>query len=203
MADTGVITDGEFDVDESRRKLLVAATAAVGAVGVGFTAAPFVESWTPSESARALGAPTEFDLSKVEPGQMVVTVWRKQPIYIVHRTPEMLASLTNHDALLKDPGSRDSDQPPYAENVMRSRLPQYLVLIGTCTHLGCLPKPHFDPHDPEIGAYWPGGWLCPCHGSRFDMAGRVFEGSPASVNLRVPPYSFASARKLVIGADKA
>lgn len=203
MADTGVITDGEFDVDESRRKLLVAATAAVGAVGVGFTAAPFVESWTPSESARALGAPTEFDLSKVEPGQMVVTVWRKQPIYIVHRTPEMLASLTNHDALLKDPGSEDSDQPPYAENVTRSRLPQYLVLIGTCTHLGCLPKPHFDPHDPEIGAYWPGGWLCPCHGSRFDMAGRVFEGSPASVNLRVPPYSFASARKLIIGADNA
>ncbi len=203
MADTGVITDGEFDVDESRRKLLVAATAAVGAVGVGFTAAPFVESWTPSESARALGAPTEFDLSKVEPGQMVVTVWRKQPIYVVHRTPEMLASLTNHDALLKDPGSEDSDQPPYAENVTRSRLPQYLVLIGTCTHLGCLPKPHFDPHDPEIGAYWPGGWLCPCHGSRFDMAGRVFEGSPASVNLRVPPYSFASARKLIIGADNA
>ncbi len=203
MADTGVITDGEIDVDESRRKLLLAATAAVGAVGAAFTAAPFIESWTPSESARALGAPTEFDLSKVDPGQMVVTVWRKQPIYIVHRTPEMLASLTNHNSLLKDPDSQDSDQPPYALNVARSRLPQYLVLIGTCTHLGCLPKPHFDPHDPEIGSYWPGGWLCPCHGSRFDLAGRVFEGSPASVNLRVPPYSFASARKLVIGADAA
>ncbi len=203
MADTGVITDGDIDVDESRRKLLVAATAAVGVVGAAFTAAAFVESWTPSESARALGAPTEFDLSKVDLGQMVVTVWRKQPIYIVHRTPEMLASLTNHDSLLKDPGSKDSDQPPYTLNVERSRVPQYLVLIGTCTHLGCLPKPHFDPRDPEIGSYWPGGWLCPCHGSRFDMAGRVFEGSPASVNLRVPPYSFASASKLVIGADAA
>jgi ubiquinol-cytochrome c reductase iron-sulfur subunit len=203
MADTGVLTDGEIDVDESRRSLLVAATAAVGAVGAAFTIAPFIESWAPSESARALGAPTEFDVSKVEPGQMVVTVWRKQPIYIVHRTPEMLASLTSHDSLLKDPDSEDSDQPPYAANLTRSRMPAYLVLIGTCTHLGCLPKPHFEPRDPAIGAYWPGGWLCPCHGSRFDLSGRVFEGSPASVNLRVPPYNFASARKLVIGADNA
>ncbi len=203
MAVSGVITDGEIDVDESRRKLLVAATAAVGAVGAAFTAAAFVESWTPSESALALGAPTELDLAQVEPGQMVVTVWRRQPIYVVHRTAEMLAGLAGHDSLLKDPTSEDSDQPPYAANALRSRVPQYLVLIGTCTHLGCLPKPHFAPHDPQIGAYWPGGWLCPCHGSRFDLAGRVFEGSPASVNLRVPPYSFASARKLVIGADPA
>lgn len=203
MAVTGVITDGEIDVDESRRKLLVAATAAIGAVGAAFTATAFIESWTPSESARALGAPTELDLAKVEPGQMVVTVWRRQPIYVVHRTPQMLESLAGHDSLLKDPASQDSDQPPYATNLARSRLPEYLVLIGTCTHLGCLPKPHFEPHDPQLGAYWPGGWLCPCHGSRFDMAGRVFEGSPASVNLRVPPYSFASARKLVIGTDEA
>lgn len=202
MADTGVVADDEFVVDESRRKLLLAATAATGAIGAGFAVAPFIASWTPSERAQALGLPTELDLAKLEPGQMTVTVWRKQPIYVVHRTPEMVASLGNHQALLKDPDSTDSDQPSYAANAMRSRTAAYLVLIGTCTHLGCLPKAHFDPHDPEIGAYWPGGWLCPCHGSRFDLAGRVFEGSPASVNLRVPPYAFADSRKLVIGVDK-
>jgi ubiquinol-cytochrome c reductase iron-sulfur subunit len=203
MADTGVITDDEFVVDESRRKLLLAATVTTGAVGVAFAAAPFIASWTPSERAQALGAPTEFDLSKLEAGQMAVTSWRKQPIYVVHRTPEMVASLGGHAALLKDPDSKDSDQPPYATNAMRSRSAAYLVLIGTCTHLGCLPKPHFDPHDPEIGSYWPGGWLCPCHGSRYDLAGRVFDGSPAPTNLRIPPYAFADPRKLVIGVDKA
>ncbi|HUN26124.1 MAG TPA: ubiquinol-cytochrome c reductase iron-sulfur subunit [Steroidobacteraceae bacterium] len=201
MADTGVITD-ESDADQSRRKFLLIATSATGAVGAVFAAAPFVTSWLPSERARALGVPTEFDLAKLEPGQMAITTWRKQPIYIVHRTPEMLASLNGHAALLKDPDSADSDQPPYATNAMRSRTAQHLVLIGTCTHLGCLPKAHFEPHDPEIGAYWPGGWLCPCHGSRFDLAGRVFEGSPASVNLRVPPYSL-SDQKLTIGVDQA
>ena len=203
MADAGVLVDAELAVDDSRRKLLVAATAATGALGIAFAAAPFVSSWAPSERARALGLPTEFDLSKLEPGQMAVTVWRKQPIYVVHRTPEMVASLSGHDALLKDAQSVDSEQPSYAANGLRSRLPQYLVLIGTCTHMGCLPKAHFEPRDPQLGAYWPGGWLCPCHGSRFDMAGRVFEGSPASVNLRVPPYSFAAPRKLVIGVDQA
>jgi ubiquinol-cytochrome c reductase iron-sulfur subunit len=203
MADASVLAAEELVVDDSRRTLLVAATAATGALGLAFAAAPFVASWTPSERARALGLPTEFDLSKLEPGQMAVTVWRKQPIYIVHRTPQMVASLASHDALLKDPGSQDSEQPPYASNATRSRTPQYLVLVGTCTHLGCLPKARFEPRDPEIGSYWPGGWLCPCHGSRFDLAGRVFEGSPASVNLRVPPYGFANTRKLVIGVDQA
>ncbi len=201
MADTGVVTD-EYVVDESRRKLLIAATAATGAIGVGFVAAPFIASWTPSERAQALGVPTELDLAQLEPGQMTVTVWRKQPIYVVHRTAEMLATLDNHQGLLKDPESSESEQPSYAANRMRSRSGEFLVLIGTCTHLGCLPKAHFEPHDPEIGAYWPGGWLCPCHGSRFDLAGRVFEGSPASVNLRVPPYAFDGPRKLVIGVDQ-
>lgn len=202
MADTGVVADDEFVVDESRRKLLLTATAATGAIGVAFAAAPFIASWTPSERAQALGAPTELDLAQIEPGQMTVTVWRKQPIYVVHRTAEMVATLGNHQALLKDPESTESDQPSYATNRMRSRTAAFLVLIGTCTHLGCLPKAHFEPHDPEIGAYWPGGWLCPCHGSRFDLAGRVFEGSPASVNLRVPPYAFAEPLKLVIGVDQ-
>jgi ubiquinol-cytochrome c reductase iron-sulfur subunit len=202
MADTGVVTDDAFVVDESRRKLLLAATAATGAIGAAFVAAPFIASWTPSERARALGLPTELDVAQLEPGQMTVTVWRKQPIYVVHRTAEMLATLGNHQALLKDPESTESEQPSYAANPLRSRRGEFLVLIGTCTHLGCLPKAHFEPHDPEIGAYWPGGWLCPCHGSRFDLAGRVFEGSPASVNLRVPPYAFDGPRKLVIGVDQ-
>ncbi len=202
MADTGVVTDDDFVVDESRRKLLLTATAATGALGAAFAAAPFIASWTPSERAQALGAPTELDLAQLEPGQMTITVWRKQPIYVVHRTADMVATLGDHQGLLKDPQSSESEQPPYAANRMRSRTPAFLVLVGTCTHLGCLPKAHFDAHDPEIGAYWPGGWLCPCHGSRFDLAGRVFEGSPASVNLRVPPYAFAGPRKLVIGVDQ-
>ncbi|HUK03174.1 MAG TPA: ubiquinol-cytochrome c reductase iron-sulfur subunit, partial [Steroidobacteraceae bacterium] len=189
--------------DDSRRRFLLVATAATGAVGAVFTAVPFVASWTPSERTRAAGLPTEFDLSKLEPGQMAMTVWRKSPIYIVRRTPEMVASLTNHDGELKDKDSKDSEQPDYARNVMRSRTAEYLVLIGTCTHLGCLPKPRFEPADPEIGSYWPGGFRCPCHGSRFDMAGRVFDGSPASINLKVPPYAFEGARKLIIGVDDA
>src|SRR5215469_1227757 len=139
MADTGVVTDDELVVDESRRKLLVAATAVTGAIGAGFVAAPFIASWTPSERAQALGLPTELDLAQLEPGQMTVTVWRKQPIYVVHRTAEMLATLSNHQALLKDPESTESEQPSYAANRVRSRSGDYLVLIGTCTHLGCLP----------------------------------------------------------------
>jgi ubiquinol-cytochrome c reductase iron-sulfur subunit len=195
--------DGEPEVDASRRKFLTAATTATGAVGVVFTLVPFIASWKPSERARAMGAPTELDVSKLEPGQMTTITWRKQPIYIVRRTPEMVASLPQHDDALKDPKSQSSEQPQYAANEMRALKPEYLVLIGTCTHLGCLPKPRFEPGQPELGASWPGGFFCPCHGSRFDLAGRVFEGSPASVNLRVPPYSFTNDHTLVIGIDTA
>ncbi|HXA93760.1 MAG TPA: ubiquinol-cytochrome c reductase iron-sulfur subunit, partial [Steroidobacteraceae bacterium] len=145
----------------------------------------------------------EFDLAKLDPGQLVIVVWRKQPIFIVRRTPEMLASLAGHDARLKDPTSEYSDQPTYTRNVDRSRVPEYLVLIGVCTHLGCLPKPRFDAGDPQLGADWPGGWACPCHGSRFDLAGRVFDGSPASVNLVIPPYAFPNPQRVVIGLDSA
>jgi ubiquinol-cytochrome c reductase iron-sulfur subunit len=202
MADHEV--DGETQVDASRRKFLTVATAATGAVGVGFTLVPFISSWKPSERARALGAPTEFDVSKLEPGQMAVVSWRKQQIYVVRRTPEMVASLPGVAGELKDPQSADSDQPEYAKNEVRARKPEYLVLVGNCTHLGCLPKPRFDAaSSPELGAGWPGGFFCPCHGSKFDMAGRVFNGSPASVNLRVPPYSFANDHTLVVGLDDA
>jgi ubiquinol-cytochrome c reductase iron-sulfur subunit len=127
--------------------------------------------------------------------------WRKQQIYVVHRTPQMLQLLNNHDARLKDPTSEKSEQPEYAKNAIRALKPEYLVLIGICTHLGCLPKQRFEAGIPELGADWPGGFFCPCHGSRFDLAGRVFEGSPASVNLRIPPYTIQDDTKLVVGVD--
>lgn len=200
MSEAGSSPD-EPGVDQSRRKFLTVATSATAAVGAVFAATPFVVSWTPSERARAMGAPVEFDLSKLEPGQMVTLVWRKQPIYIVRRTEESVKALAANDSRLKDPTSADSDQPPYAKNEMRSRRADVLVLIGTCTHLGCLPKQHFEPGDAEISPDWPGGFFCPCHGSKFDLAGRVMNGSPASVNLRIPPYSFKNDSTLVIGQD--
>jgi len=199
MADDAVLLEDEVDL--SRRKFLTRATLATGAVGAVFAAIPFIESWAPSERARALGVPTELDITKIDAGQMTITFWRKQPIYVVHRTPEMLQRLNGHDAALKDPTSASSEQPGYAKNALRSRQPEYLVLIGTCTHLGCLPKERFAA-EGEMGPSWPGGWLCPCHGSRFDLAGRVFEGSPASINLTVPRYQFPDARTLRIGADE-
>jgi ubiquinol-cytochrome c reductase iron-sulfur subunit len=188
-------------VDHSRRKFLTRATIAVGALGALFTAVPFVESWLPSERARAQGGPVSLDFSKLDPGQMTIVTWRRKPIYIVRRTPAMLSLIGNHDARLKDPESSDSEQPPYAKNPLRARRADLFVTIGICTHLGCLPKARFEPGLPELGADWPGGFFCPCHGSRFDLAGRVFDGSPASVNLVIPSYDFASQNELVIGRE--
>ena len=199
MADHAGVAGGD-EVDLSRRKFLTRATIATGAVGTVFAAIPFIESWRPSERARALGAPVMVDLSKLEPGQMTLPVWRRQPIFVVRRTPDMLKRISGHDGELKDPGSKDSEQPAYASNEVRSRTPEFLVLIGICTHLGCLPKQRFDAG--ALSASWPGGFWCPCHGSRFDLAGRVFAGSPASVNLRVPAYSFPKETLLLIGADE-
>ena len=198
-----VATVDDKSVDLGRRKFLTAATSATAAVGAVFAVSPFVASWEPSERARALGAPVSVDLSKLEVGQMVTYVWRKQPIYIFKRAPITVTSLPANDKRLKDPKSLDSEQPPYARNEHRSRRDDIAVLIATCTHLGCLPKQHFDPGDAVLGTDWPGGFLCPCHGSRFDMAGRVFDGSPASTNLRVPPYSFPTDNTLLIGQDEA
>jgi len=198
MADHAVLADDEVDL--SRRKFLTTATIATGAVGVAFAAVPFIASWNPSERARAEGEPVLLDLSKIEPGQMETPIWRKTPIYVVRRTPDMLGRLAGHDSELKDPNSADSDQPPYAKNTQRSRSGEFLVLIGICTHLGCLPKQRFAAG--ELYPSWPGGFFCPCHGSRFDLAGRVFNGSPASTNLRVPRYSFPDPRTLVIGEDE-
>jgi ubiquinol-cytochrome c reductase iron-sulfur subunit len=200
MADNVVVADEAVDL--SRRKFLTNATIATGAVGAVFVAVPFVESWAPSERARALGAPTELDITKIDPGQMTITTWRRQPIYVVRRTPEMVGHLKGHDGDLKDPTSQESKQPDYAKNVQRSRTAEYLVLIGTCTHLGCLPKQRFEAASAEMGPTWPGGYFCPCHGSRFDLAGRVFKGSPASVNLVVPPYEYPNEKTLRVGADE-
>jgi ubiquinol-cytochrome c reductase iron-sulfur subunit len=199
MADHAGVAGGD-EVDLSRRKFLTRATIATGAAGAAFAAIPFIESWSPSERARAAGAPVEFDLSKLDPGQMGVPVWRRQPIFVVRRTPDMVARISGHDGDLKDPDSKSSKQPQYATNTERSRTPEFLVLIGICTHLGCLPKQRFAAG--ELYPSWPGGFHCPCHGSRFDLAGRVFDGSPASVNLVVPPYSYPKEQLLLIGADE-
>jgi ubiquinol-cytochrome c reductase iron-sulfur subunit len=201
MAEDGAGT-GE-DLDLSRRKFLTAATVSTGGLGAAFMLTPFIASWTPSERARAEGAPTEVDLSKLEPGQMATVTWRKQQVYVVRRTTDMVQSLKRVEGELKDADSKESEQPQYATNELRARRPEFLVVVGNCTHLGCLPKPRFEAGLPELGADWPGGFFCPCHGSRFDMAGRVFKGSPASVNLRIPPYAFEGDSKLVIGVDEA
>jgi ubiquinol-cytochrome c reductase iron-sulfur subunit len=189
------------EVDQDRRGFLIFATTATGVIGAGFATVPFIASWNPSERARAAGLPVEVDLSKIEPGQMLTIPYRKKPMYVVHRTPEMVASLAGHDGELKDAASADSEQPEYAKNSARAARDEFLVVEGTCTHLGCLPKARFEKALPELGADWPGGFFCPCHGSKFDLAGRVFNGSPASQNLRIPVYSFRDDKTLVIGVD--
>lgn len=187
--------------DYPRRNMLATATTGLAVLGVGVASTAFMASWLPSERARALGVPVEVDCSKIERNQMKVVVWRRKPIYIVRRTASMLSLIGDHNNELKDPRSKESQQPAYADNAMRSRNPFWFVVIGVCTHLGCLPKARFAPNEPQLGTDWPGGFLCPCHGSRFDLAGRVFKGSPASVNLVIPPYVLVGADRLVIGLD--
>ena len=201
MTNAGATTE-DAETDLSRRKFLTVAVSAVAGAGAVFTAVPFLSTWAPSERVRAAGAPAKFDLSKLQPGQMTTIIWRKQPIYIVNRPKDITARLAEHDAKLKDPKSAESDQPAYAQNEKRSLRDDLLVLIGTCTHLGCLPKQRFEPGDATLGADWPGGFYCPCHGSRFDLAGRVFNGSPASLNLRIPPYH-VDGNLLTVGEDGA
>jgi ubiquinol-cytochrome c reductase iron-sulfur subunit len=189
-------------VNSGRRKFLTAATSVVGVAGAVGIAVPFLGSWNPSARAKAAGAPVKADVSKLEPGQMVVVEWRGKPVYVVNRTDAQLEELPKLNGLLKDPDSLISEQPPYIQGVDRSLLPNLLVVVGLCTHLGCAPK-----YRPEVGAAdlggadWQGGFFCPCHGSKFDMSGRVYSGVPASTNLVVPPYTFEGDEVLVIGVD--
>ncbi|HUR40658.1 MAG TPA: ubiquinol-cytochrome c reductase iron-sulfur subunit [Verrucomicrobiae bacterium] len=190
-------------VDVGRRRFLTLSTTVVGAVGAGFAAVPFIASLPPSERAKALGAPVSIDISKLEAGQMVVAVWRRQPVWVVRRTPEMIATLEAVAGNLADPDSEVPQQPDYIKTTGAARAlkPEFMVLKGVCTHLGCSPKFRPDAPAPEIAADWKGGFYCPCHGSKFDLAGRVFKGMPAPTNLPVPPHRYADDKTIVIGED--
>ena len=192
-------TDG---VDNGRRRFLTAATTAVGGVGAAFVAVPFVASMLPSERAKAAGAPVEVDISKIEPGQQITVEWRGKPVWIVRRTQEMLDALPTLESILLDPASGVAQQPDYAKNGTRSIKPEYLIVVGVCTHLGCSPKyrPELSPED--LGPDWKGGYFCPCHGSRFDLAGRVYAGMPAPSNLVIPPHKYLSDGRIMVGVDE-
>jgi ubiquinol-cytochrome c reductase iron-sulfur subunit len=192
----------DSNVDRRKRRFLLAATSIAGGVAGVAAAVPFVASMNPSARARAAGAPVEVDLSKVEPGMIVTVEWRGQPVWVVHRTREMIDSLHRLDSVVADPKSSMPMQPDYAKNEARSIKPEYLVLVGICTHLGCSPSQKLAPGaDSGLGEQWPGGFFCPCHGSKFDLAGRVYKGVPAPVNLKVPPYTYLSDTRLLIGED--
>ena len=187
-------------VDKTRRTLVVATSVVGGAATLG-AAVPFAASMLPSERARAAGAPVEVDLSAIAPGQMAVVEWRGKPVWVIRRTQEMIDALKVAEPQLTDPGSEASIQPEYAENEYRARDPGLMVMEGVCTHLGCSPQLRTAEAKAEMGADWAGGFYCPCHGSKFDYAGRVFRGAPAPTNLIVPPYTIADS-KLVIGEDE-
>lgn len=187
-------------IDEPRRRFLLAATGVLGGIGIMCALRPFVASWLPSAKAEAAGAPIRVDLSPLMPGQQVTVAWRGKPVWIIRRTQDMLTHLELHKATLRDPDSLVEQQPAYAKNGYRSIKPEYLVLVGICTHLGCSPK--YKPFEKDLGPDWPGGFYCPCHGSTFDLAGRVFKGVPAPINLEVPPYRFISAHEIIIGEDE-
>lgn len=190
------------EVDRSRRRFLLAASTALGGAAAVAVASPFVMSMLPSQRAKAAGAPVEADISKVEPGMMISVGWRGKPVWVVNRTPAMLAQLPKNAPRLRDPRSEEAQQPSYCRNETRSIKPEYLVAIGICTHLGCSPtfRPEVGPAD--IGPDWPGGFLCPCHGSRFDLAARVFQNVPAPLNLEIPPHQYLSDTRILIGQDK-
>lgn len=187
-----------------KRRFLLAATSVVGGIGAVAVAVPFVRSMTPSARAKAAGAPVEVDISKVEPGMMITVEWRGQPVWIVHRTAEMLANIPKMNDRVADPESSQPLQPAYVGKETRSIKPDYLVLVGICSHLGCSPTEKLKiGADSGLGDEWLGGFYCPCHGSKFDVSGRVLKGMPAPVNLKVPPYTFLSDTRILIGQDKS
>ncbi len=189
-------------VDTGKRRFLTLATSVVGAVGAGFVAVPFLASWMPSERAKNAGAPVEVDISKLEEGRMLTVEWQSKPVWIIKRSARTLSDLKTMDDQLRDPNSENVDQqPPYAQNETRSRKPETLVLVGICTHLGCSPTYRPDIAPADLGADWKGGFFCPCHSSRFDMAGRVYSGVPAPTNLVVPPHYYVSENSILVGQD--
>lgn len=193
------MADHKDGVDLGRRRVLTWATAAVGAVGAGFVAVPFIKSWMPSAKAQAAGAPVEVpNISKLQEGEGMTVLWRGQPVMIVRRSQASLDALAGLATELRDPDSQEVEQQPaYAQNGTRSIKPEYLVVINQCTHLGCSPT-----FKPQVEADWAGGFYCPCHGSKFDLAGRVYQGVPAPTNLRVPPHMYTGESTLVIGVDE-
>jgi ubiquinol-cytochrome c reductase iron-sulfur subunit len=194
------VLPSEEEIDKQRRQFLLTATGVLGGIGAVCALTPFVSSWLPSAKAEAAGAPVEVDLSKLEPGQQATVEWRGRPVWIIRRTKAMLAQLPGSEDQLRDPQSLVEQQPTYAKNRHRSIKPEYLVLVGICTHLGCSPK--YTPQVNELGPNWRGGFYCPCHGSTFDLAGRVFKGVPAPINLEVPPYRFVNDHVIIIGEDE-
>ena len=191
----------EKELDQGKRRFLLTATTVASGVAAGAAAVPFVASMMPSERAKAAGAPVEVDISKLEPGQKMIVEWRGKPVWIVRRTPDMLKSIKEDDDRVADPASARSQQPAYAKNEYRSLKPDLLVLVGICTHLGCSPVDRLQAKPEPFAADWQGGFYCPCHGSLFDLAGRVYKNKPAPDNLTVPPYKFVGDTKLVIGED--
>ena len=205
------MNDDNAAVDHSRRHLLIAATSGVGAIGVAFAAIPFISSWQPSARAKALGAPVSVDASKLEAGQMLKVAWRGQPVFVVRRSKAILDALGRHNDLLADPESDHSLQPVYIKDsgANRARNAEYWVGLAVCTHLGCSPLGAFEPNNAfqlagvDLGQTWPGGFYCPCHGSKYDISGRVFKSMPAPTNLTIPPYTFSGDARIVIGEDEA
>ena len=188
-------------VNLQRRKILTGATGVVGAAGATFLAVPFVSSWQPSEKARAAGAPVDADIGKLLPGQMLTVSWRSKPVWVVRRTPEMIEGLGDLDDNLRDPASNVSEQPEYCKNPSRAINEEFLVVVGICTHLGCAPLYRPAIGSPDVGEDWQGGFFCPCHGSTFDLAGRVFKSVPAPTNLEVPPHRYLSDSVIRIGEE--
>lgn len=191
------------NVNQSRRRFLTVTTTTVAAVGAGFVAVPFISSWQPSAKAKAIGAPVEVDISKLEPGQRLTVTWRGKPVWVVRRSKDTLDALSALGDRLRDPVSEvETQQPKYAANEHRSLKSEYLVLVGICTHLGCSPSFVKESDEHSLGSEWKGGFFCPCHGSRFDLAGRVFKGVPAPTNLVVPPHAYLNDSRILIGVDQ-
>ena len=189
------------DVNTGRRRFLTGAVATVGGIGSAFAAVPFIAAWTPSDRAKAIGAPVEVNIGSLEPGQMTRVKWQGKPVWVVRRTEEALAGIRALDAKVRDPDSVEEQQPAYATNEVRSIKPEYLVLVGICTHLGCSPSYRPEVAPADLGPEWQGGFFCVCHGSRFDMAGRVYAGVPAPTNLVVPKHTYLAEDRILIGVD--